>query len=155
TRHLGNGTGERRPLGREEFRDRTQGLVCVIPMDGELNELNRQKDRTRTELFLERVGALFGASRAFGLRAETEDELASARLALKLAGFLNVRALAAPTIYYPEPGDAAAAVYLRNPLKAPTRAHTPPGDSKSLPALWPELDIFEQWRELGDDLPHE
>lgn len=155
TRQLRGGNGERIPLAREEFAERTQGLVCVIPMDGELNELNRQRDRTRTEQFLERAGALFGAALAFGLRAETDEELDSARLALKLAGFMRVRALAAPTVYYPEPGDAAAAVFLRNPTKAPTRAFTPPEDLKSLPALWPESDVFERWHGLGEELPHE
>lgn len=147
--------GERRPLKRDDIKDRTKGMVTVIPPDGELTTLINLRDRTKAEQFFKLVVALCGADLALGVTKQTEEGASSVDLLCRLARFVGLHPVTAPLIYYPEPGDAAAAAYLNNPTQAPGRVYTPPTDLKALPCLWPEDEILTRWQGEHEELPHE
>jgi len=149
------GEGDRRPLRAEDLHDRVQGLFPILPPDGELLELVRLRERDKAELFLTRAGDLFGRELVYGFSLQSEELVEAAGMTLPLARFVGARAIAAPQVRYPEPGDAAAAVYLDHPYGAPSRSYRPPSDPKSLPALWGEDDLLSRWTDEYEELPHE
>ncbi len=148
----GNGAGDRRPLGPNDLRERTQGIFTVIPPEGELAQLVMMRDRVKTETFLKRVIDLFGAGMAMGVSA---DDIEQTDLIRRLAKFMNVRAVTATPVRYPEPGDAAAELFLCNPKQAPGRSYQPPKDMKGLQALWGENDVLARWTGEAEDPAHE
>ena len=155
TRYHGRGEKEKHPLKREDIMDRTQGLATVIPPDGELAELIGLKDRTKTEQFFKLAVSLCGANLALGVCQGAAQEAAGIDVICKLARFVGLRPVTASHVYYPEPGDAAAAVYLDRPGETPGRVYVPPTDLKILPCLWPEDEILTRWQGDHEELPHE
>ncbi len=154
TRHHHSGTGERRPLELPDLEERVGGLTAVLPPDGELGELLDQRDRNKTEQFLRRAVELFGPQARLGVADPSGDDT-RARLVMRLAGFLGVRAVATPRVDFTETGDAAAAVFLDNPRQPPGRAWTPPADTKSLPTLLAESETLARWPAELEELAHE
>jgi DNA polymerase III alpha subunit len=73
TRYHGRGEKERRPLKGDDLKDRTKGLVTVIPPDGELAALVDRRDRTKTEQFFKQAVSLCGADIALGVNNATEE----------------------------------------------------------------------------------
>lgn len=155
TRQHAAGVGERRPLKRDEIRDRAGGLLAVIPPDGELETLVLKRDRVRTERFLKSVVELFGAAVALGVDNVDDYDQAALPTICRLARFANLRVLATPAVFYPEPADAAAAAFLDNHGQAPARTYTPPENLKTLSALWPEDEILARWSGESEEIPHE
>jgi DNA polymerase III alpha subunit len=155
TSFYSQGSGERRPLKRDDIRERTGGLVIIIPLDGELTELIYQRDRQKTERFLKQAIELFGAGLVIGVDNSTPEDAAVMAVVSRLARFVGLRVLAAPPVFYPDPGDAAAATYLENPGQAPNRSFAPPEDPKALPALWPEDEVLSRWVDDREEVPHE
>ncbi|MEN6625248.1 MAG: PHP domain-containing protein [Candidatus Sumerlaeia bacterium] len=152
TRYHQAGAGGQRPLELGDLKERTGGLVTVIPPDGELTALLALRDRARTEEFLRRVVELFGPQSVLGIGA---PHSADAPFINRLAGFLRIRAVAATPVNYTEPGDAAAAVWLSSPRQPPTRSWTPPQDVKALPSMWGEDEVLARWAGELEDAPHE
>jgi DNA polymerase III alpha subunit len=155
TRYHARGEGEARALRLDDLRDRTHGLEAVLPADGEMPALIEARSRPKTELFLKTAVELFGGRVALAATCSTAEESAQARLIARLGRFANLKTLAGRHIYYPEPGDAAAAVFLQQAGGAPGRSYTPPEDVKSLPALWPEDEVLARWTGELEELPHE
>ena len=150
------GLGELRPLERDQIDGCTAGLLAVIPPDGELAELLALRERPKTESFLKRVVDLFGAQVAFGLPSPaTPEAIEQIQLVNRLATFIRIRVVAAGPVFYPDAGDAAAAVFLDHPVQPPDRVWLPPEDLKSLPALWSEEDVVARWAEHCEEAPHE
>ena len=147
------GKGGCRLLTPEDLHDRTQGLIAVVPCDGELSALLGERDRSQTEQFLVRAVELMSPDVKLGIAAlgETAEH---GQLIHRLGRFAGLHAIAAPIVRYPEPGDAATAVFLDHPEHAPERSFKPPADLKVLPALWPEDDEIARWKGDLEEVPH-
>ncbi|MCL5269296.1 MAG: PHP domain-containing protein [bacterium] len=152
TRYHNHGLGEPRPLTATDMGELVQGLVAVIPPDGEMVRLVALRDRARTEAYLKRLVELFPMGPTFGI---SSADMEGAGLIHRLARFINARALGGTPVRYPEPGDAAAETFLANPGQAPGRSFHPLPDLKGLPALWPEVDVLARWKGDLEELPHE
>jgi DNA polymerase III alpha subunit len=113
---------------------RTAGLVVVHPPDGELADLVRLQDRSKTEQFLAKARECFGVGQAVGVDPEF---LAPDRMTLvqRIADFIRVPALAAPIVEFADPADAPAAIFLEHPGGAPGRGWNPPPKTEGLGAL--------------------
>lgn len=154
TRHYNAGQADRRPLTAEDLVDRTHGLIPVIPYDGELGNLIRSRDRDRTELFIRKAAEVLGPNIIFGSGLPVDEDLWIHSMLLRLARFVQIPVIAAPLIQYPEPGDDAAAHFLRHPRHPPSRSYQPPQDLKLLPALWPEDEMLVRWQGEMEEIPH-
>jgi DNA polymerase III alpha subunit len=146
TMHHRRGEGDRQSLSAEDLRGRTAGLTAIIPFDGELNALLQGGEKHVVERYLQLAHGLFWPGLALGLEPPTAENAESCGMIVELARFIKVAAMATTTVRYPEPGDDAAAVFLRTPRQAPGRSYQPPRDLKTLPALWPETQVLAAWR---------
>lgn len=135
------------------LQGRTTGLRVVAPPDGELPQLVRLRDRVKIEEYLAKLVEACGYACAIGVDASDADAETGMMLR-RLATFVKVPAVAAPRIFYAEPGDAPAFLFLASPESAPDRGYKPPDEVKTLPALFSADDITARFPE-GDDAVHE
>ncbi len=149
------GCDQRRPLTHGQILGRIGGLVTVIPADGELGVLIRERERKATEAYLGRLVQVFGDDFLFGGTLGSGEETEVAEMIVRLADFVQVRAFAAPVIPYPDPGDAAASVFLQHPFRAPSRSYRPPAQTKDLLAMLPESEVLQRWKGPFEELAHE
>ncbi len=130
------------------LKGRTAGLWTVLPPDGELTELARRNDRPALEKHLDFAREYFGAALAIGVDAagdEPTNRAKTGEILRDLADFAKLPCLAAPRIFFPEPSDAPAYEFLRNPEGAPERGWEPPANEKDLPALFSEADMIARF----------
>lgn len=154
TLHHARGEGPRQPLDIEHLRGRTGGLTAVLPWDGELPTLLRERDRPAIERLLQEARTLFAASLIIGVDTPRPETRPVIDLIVSLARFIRAGVLAAPLIHYPEPGDEAASIYLRTPYQASSREYEPTSQPRRLPALWSESEMLAAWPGDLEEVAH-
>lgn len=143
-----------RPTMRQaRLKGRLSGLRVIVPPEGELIRLLREQDREKVEKFLAKAVETFGAEFALGVGIPGENDEPGA-MVRRLAEFVQVPAIAAPTVLYAEPTDEAPQAFLKNPGGPESRGWRVASDPLLLPALAPEEAIVERFAE-GDESVHE